>query len=41
MGEIRRALLEEFESEGLVVWSEVTDDAARVIARGIIEIDFD
>ncbi|WP_447007299.1 hypothetical protein ACRAKI_12885 [Saccharothrix isguenensis] len=32
---IRRALLEEFESEGLVVWSEVADDAAVQISREI------
>ncbi|MGK5731846.1 hypothetical protein [Streptomyces sp. URMC 124] len=33
VGEIRQALLEEFESEGLTVWSEVTDDAAWRIAE--------
>ncbi|MFJ5712777.1 hypothetical protein [Streptomyces sp. NPDC093105] len=32
MGEVRRALLEEFEAEGLQVWSEVVTDAARIIA---------
>ncbi|WP_338898135.1 hypothetical protein WBG99_23085 [Streptomyces sp. TG1A-60] len=30
---IRQALLEEFGSEGLIVWSEVADDAARRIAE--------
>ncbi|WP_374776443.1 hypothetical protein OG756_30455 [Streptomyces sp. NBC_01310] len=31
--EVRQALLEEFESEGLTVWTEVADDAARRIAE--------
>lgn len=31
--EIRQALLEEFEFEELIVWSEVADDAARRIAE--------
>ncbi|MEU7569695.1 hypothetical protein AB0A99_27545 [Streptomyces fradiae] len=33
VGEIRQALLKEFESEGLTVWSEVTVDAAHRIAQ--------
>ncbi len=32
LNEVRKALLEAFESEGLTVWSEVADDAARRIA---------
>lgn len=35
--EVRQALSEEFESEGLVVWSEVADAAARRIVGGISE----
>ncbi|MFI9644992.1 hypothetical protein ACIHAA_01645 [Streptomyces sp. NPDC052040] len=31
--EIRQALQEEFESEGLILWSEVADDAARRISE--------
>ncbi|MFD8981174.1 hypothetical protein [Streptomyces sp. NPDC059564] len=36
MEEIRQALLEEFDSMGLVVWSEVADDTARRIADGLM-----
>ncbi|MFE0733109.1 hypothetical protein ACFW2X_33745 [Streptomyces antibioticus] len=37
LDEVRQALLKAFESEGLTVWSEVADDAARRIAEGIGE----
>lgn len=32
LDEVRQALFREFRSEGLVVWNEVADDAARHIA---------
>ncbi|MBQ0897736.1 hypothetical protein KBX37_32595 [Micromonospora sp. U56] len=32
MEEVREALAEAFEAEGLTVWKEVADDAARLIA---------
>lgn len=38
VAEIRQALLEEFEVEGLTVWSEVADDAALQISGGIGEM---
>lgn len=37
LDKVRQALLKEFESEGLVVWKEVADDAARHIAGRIGE----
>lgn len=36
MEDIRQALMEEFDSMGLVVWSEVADDTARRIADGLM-----